>query len=182
MDIRVSAIEVESTPGAHITKIKGCTSLPQLGRFLDEPWGPDMSSAKRQLFIVEAPLSTPSFSQLRTLLHNKLGVPHHAFKKHRWSHTTFQFNETIDCPRLPTLTRPRKLFSMEYFELWQVLYPWGPSHTLLRSQGPTTVKCTATGRDIQCYRWKSPDRGWLLIAPRKCSFWSEKTADGWTGK
>lgn len=170
MDIRVSAIEFEPTQAAKsILEDNVFTSIQRLEEVIDKP-------AERRLFIAETLLNSPSFFQFRTLLHKKLGIPEAVFERHRWSHTTCQFNETINCPRLPSLTRPGRLFSLEYFELWQV------SHTVLNSYGPITVKCATTDREIQCYKWGSPARGWLLITPRKCTFWSKKTANGWPGK
>ena len=180
MDIRVSAIHFESTQGPHKSlDTNECSSLSQLDQILEKPTNTIKNSAGRQLFIAEAPLSSPSFVRFRTLMHDRLGVPDDVFERHRWSHTTFQFDETINCPRLPTVNRPRRMFTLEYFELWQVL---GESHAIFESQTPIIAKCAVTGRDFQCYRWKSPNRGWLLIVPRRCSFWSRQSADGWTGK
>lgn len=181
MDLRASIIEFGSGSGGETSReLKRCTggdSLSQLEQFLDEPSESAMPSSDRRVYIVETPINKTTFPKLESILASKLGVSRDIFKRHQWSQTTFRFNEVINCPRLPTTARPRRAFSLEYFELWQV------EDEAFDRHNPITVQCAATGRQIQCYKWmKSPDRGWLLVAPRKCSFWSSQNGDGWKGK
>lgn len=155
-------------------------SLTKLEQILDESSEGTTTSNEGRLCIVETAINKTTFKELESILTAKFGMSVDIFERHKWSQTTFRFNETINCPRLPTTARPRKSFSLEYFELWQLD---GQDHKLFDRHNPTTVECVSTKRQIQCYRWmKSPDRGWLLVAPRKCSFWSKQDGDGWKGK
>lgn len=183
MDLRASILEFRSVAGVETSReLKRCTgrnSLAQLEQFLDEPSESTTTSKERRLCIVETAIDKTKFPKLQSLLTAKLGMSRDIFERHQWSQTTFRFNEVINCPRLPTTARPRRSFSLEYFELWQV----ETNHEAFDRYNPSTVECIATGRQIQCYKWmKSPHRGWLLVAPRKCSFWSRQTGDGWKGK
>lgn len=184
MDLRASVLEFHSVDGVETSReLKRCTgksSLAQLEQFLDEPSKSTTTSSERRLFIIETAINKTTFENLQTLLITKLGVSGEVFKRHQWSQTTFRFNEVINCPRLPTTARPRRSFSLEYFELWQVEEA---NREAFDRHTPSTVECVSTKRQIQCYKWmKSPERGWLLVAPRKCSFWSKQNGEGWTGK
>lgn len=185
MSLRASILEVQSVDGVDTcletepdTKIY---SFAKLRQFLDETDENNIDSPDRRLFIIETECATDSsvFKDLRRQLRAKLGVSKDIFRRHRWSQTTFRFNEVINCPRLPTTTRPKRAFSLEYFELWQVAET---DRHVFDYHNPGTVECVSTGRQIQCYKWiKETDRGWLMVAPRKCSFWSKQHGDGWTG-
>lgn len=134
----------------------------------------------RRLFVIQTPGVDydPSLDgKLRRLLRERLHVPERIFHAQYWSQTTFRFNETINCPRLPTTTKPRTKFSLEYFELWDVINDALFSYHMRTAN---TVKCAATGRQIQCHKW-STTSGWLLIAPRKCSFWLDENLNGKNG-
>ena len=186
MDLRASIrdFKFNSLAGVETCReLKRCTgrdSLAQLEKFLDEPSESTTIPSERRLFIIETAINNTTFHQLRESLHTKLGVSRDIFDRHQWSQTTFRFNEVINCPRLPTAARPRRSFSLEYFELWQV---GEKNHEAFDLHNPITVECASTGRQIQCYKWmKSPERGWLLVAPRKCSFWSKGDGDGWNGR
>lgn len=184
MDLRASILEFDSVGGVETSReLKRCTgrdSLLQLEQCLDEPSKGSLTSSVRRLCIVETAVNATSFPKLQSVLTAKLGMSGDIFERHQWSQTTFRFNEVINCPRLPTTARPKRSFSLEYFELWQV---HKTNHEAFDRHNPTTVECASTGRQIQCYKWmKSPERGWLLVAPRKCSFWSRREGNGWKGK
>ncbi|POS70207.1 hypothetical protein DHEL01_v211402 [Diaporthe helianthi] len=179
MDQRTSILDFkfDSVAGVETCKLRRCDGLAQLEQFFEDRKKEDKIPNERQLFIIETAINETIFRRLQKQLTSELGVSKDIFKRHEWSQTTFRFNEVINCPRLPTTARPRRSFSLEYFELWHVdksNYAWFNCHN------PTTVKCGSTGRQIQCYKWmKSRRCGWLLIAPRKCSFWSKRDGDGW---
>jgi hypothetical protein len=188
MDLRASILDFkfDSRAGVEacreLKRYTGRDGFVQLKQFLDESRANESGaeSSERRLFIIETTIDDTTFPELRELLNTKLGVSRDIFQRHQWSQTTFRFNEVINCPRLPTTARPRRVFSLEYFELWQVGHN---NREVLDHYNPVTVECISTGRQIQCYKWmKSPERGWLLVAPRKCSFWSRQDSGGWTGK
>lgn len=185
--MRASILEFHSAAGVETSReLKRCAgrdSLAQLEQFLDESRESTKISNDRRLYIVETAINETTFPKLRSLLTAKLRMSEDIFERHQWSQTTFRFNEVINCPRLPTTARPRRSFSLEYFELWQLDKTDHETFDLFDRQNPTTVECVSTKRQIQCYKWmKSLDRGWLLVAPRKCSFWSKQDGDGWKGK
>lgn len=170
--------EVETSPGLIRSTLK--ESVSELRQYLNEP-KESTTSSERRLFIIETAINETTYQELEKLLASELGMSGDTFERHKWSQTTFRFNETINCPRLPTTARPRRSFSLEYFELWQVV--GDTNQEFFDRHNPSTVECASTGRQIQCYKWmKSPERGWLLVASRKCSFWSKQNGDGWTGK
>lgn len=186
MDLRASVIDFKfdslskSETSQRLERFTGRDSLKKLTQFLDKTSESNTTSKRRRLFIIETAINEETYPELEELLTAKLGVSQDIFKRHRWSQTTFRFNEVINCPRLPTTARPRRSFSLEYFELWQVEKT---NHEVFDRHNPMTVECASTQRQIQCYKWmKSPGRGWLLVAPRKCSFWSKQDGDGWKGK
>lgn len=154
--------------------------LAQLESFFQGPEHTEMASRKQRLFVVGHPSieNKTSLRRLRHLLQSQLGVPASLFQAHRWNQTISHFTEAINFPRLPTAINPRLRFSLEYFELWEVRDDELFSYHM---QTASTIECAATGRQIQCHKWiKRP--GWLLIAPRKCSFWSKGHSSGWNGK
>lgn len=159
----------------HTKQTIGVTQLEEL---LNNPAA--TTSIQRRLFVIQMPsefYDASNYSKLQSLLRTGLGVPAEVFRAQRWSQTTFRFSETINCPRLPTTTIPRRRFSLEYFELWDVVNNEFFSYHM---RSASTVKCAATGRQIQCHKW-STTSGWLLIAPRKCSFWLDKSGSGRNG-
>lgn len=183
MDQRSSILnfKFDSVAGVETCELRRCDGLAQLEHYFEEHKKNAKISDERRLLIVETDIKNPNFQGLKNQLTSELGVSEDIFERHEWSQTTFRFNEVINCPRLPTTSRPRRSFSLEYFELWHVQSKtnraWFNRHT------PTTVRCESTGRQIQCYQWmESRDNGWLLVAPRKCSFWSKQDGDGWKGK
>lgn len=185
MDLRASILDFkfDSLSGGETSQklehFTGKDSRKKLEQFLDKSSESNTTSKGRRLFIIETAINEETYPELEPLITAKLGASQDIFKRHRWRQTTFRFNEVINCPRLPTTARPRRSFSLEYFELWQVEET---NHEAFDRHNPMTVKCASTQRQIQCYKWmKSPGRGWLLVAPRKCSFWSRQEEDGWKG-
>lgn len=184
MDTRASVLDFHSVAGVEtsceLKQHTGLDSLADLRNFLNETSDGTITSSERRLYIVETTMNKTTLSNLESILSTKLGMSGDIFKRHQWSQTTFRFNETINCPRLPTTTRPRRSFSLEYFELWHVN---NLNNEPFDRHNPSTVECAFTGRQIQCYKWmKSRKRGWLLVASRKCTFWSRQDGDGWKGK
>lgn len=185
MEMRISLLDFQDGGGASASgQINHDIELTELEEALEA--SPSTTEAcQRRLFLVETPSPDhksrlwPSWKILNRL-QSKLNVPPSVFEIHKWNETTFHFNETINCTRLPTVCDPRRRFSIEYFELWQV-----KNHNLfsrhMRDATSSLVTCAATKRDIQCHRW-SQKHEWLLLAPRKCSFWSAKNGDGWNGE
>lgn len=165
-------------PVSHL--IRHRLDLGQLESLFQDVKPTEMASQKRCLLVVKHPSieDLTSLPQLRRVLQIQMGVPASLFQAHRWTQTISRFTEAINFPRLPTAINPRSRFSLEYFELWEVLDNEMFSYHL---QMASTIECAATGRQIQCHKWiKRP--GWLLIAPRKCSFWSKKHHSGWNGE
>lgn len=183
MDQRASILDFkfDSVAGVETCELRRCDGFTQLEHYFEENMKIAKSSNQRQLLIIETPINETTFQGLEEQLNSALGVSEDIFKRHQWSQTTFRFSEVINCPRLPTTARPRTSFSLEYFELWHVddkeNLKW------FNRYNPTTVRCASTERQIQCYHWtESRGNGWLLVAPRKCSFWSKQDGDGWKGK
>lgn len=160
--------------------IQDRVTLGQVDTYFQNSEKIELSPNKRRLFIVKHPPieDKASTARLRQVLQNQLGVPAGFFQAHRWNQIISRFTEVINFPRLPTAISPRSRFSLEYLELWEVLddEPFGHH---MKTAG--TVECVATGRQIQCHKWVERP-GWLLIAPRKCSFWSRKHQSGWNGE
>lgn len=159
-----------STSEHHYTKQS--MNVSQLEELLNSP--ATTTSTHRRLFVIQTPgegYDVALSSKLRNLLRTRLNVPAGVFHAQRWNQTTFRFSETINCPKLPTTTAPRRKFSLEYFEMWDVVNSDFFGHHI---HDASTVKCAATGRQIQCHKW-STTSGWLLIAPRKCSFWLDES-------
>lgn len=181
MDTRASVLEFHSVAGVETScELKQYTRIDSLAHLQDFLDNGTTTSNERRLYLVETAIDKTTFPKLESILSAKLGMSGDIFKRHQWSQTTFRFNETINCPRLPTTTRPRTSFSLEYFELWHVN---NTNNEIFDHHNPSTVECASTGRQIQCYKWmKSRKRGWLLVASRKCSFWSRQDGDGWKGK
>lgn len=188
--ISILGFDTDETTGLPISyPIRRGMGLEQLECFLkdsSENTERGAVSQKRRLFLIKHPAinDRKSLRRLQDVLRDELGVPATSlFQAHRWSQTVSQFTEAINFPRLPTANiRPRSQFSLEYFELWDVQdddMHFGDLLNVQMSVG--TVECVATDRQIQCHKWiKRP--GWLLIAPRKCSFWSRKHESGWDGE
>lgn len=184
MERSISILDFDTTkdtglPVLHHDPIRDRMNLAQLEYFFQGPEDRD-ASQKRRLFLIKHPPieDRKSIDRLQCLLQSQLGVPASLFQAHRWNQNISRFTEAINFPRLPTAISPRKRFSLEYFELWEVMHNEYLSHHV---QTARTVECAVTGRQIQCHKWiKRP--GWLLIAPRKCSFWSRKHDSGWNGE
>jgi hypothetical protein len=101
--------------------------------------------------------------------------------------TTFNFNENLDNPALPSLLQPKNSFCIRYYELWAF---YGRTQDLVQCTqgGEITLWCKQTGRPILSYDWRykdgPTDRGEiLLVVPRKCSVWVRKQSPSdWDGR
>lgn len=178
--LRIAVLDLQD-PDARSRQTESSFSLKQFENFLDDPPNDSTAGNQRHLYVVQAPSScyeAHSPSKLTYLLRTKLGVPAEVFQIHQWRQTTFRFNETINCHRLPTTFYPKAKYSLEYFELWSV----EKDAFLGRYMGITnTVICAMTGRQIQCHKW-SNSSSWLMIVPRKCTYWSRTGARDSNGK
>ncbi|ORY70494.1 uncharacterized protein BCR38DRAFT_481625 [Pseudomassariella vexata] len=209
MNFRVTVLGFTSTEGRIASEvITHCTNLSQLQHFFspteeeqhdalpypNPTWSSSLDSSKCRLFLIESSFprhyracSTPY--SLEGLLKSHLNVPQDLFQTHAWERTTFDFNEIINCPRLPTATKSGRRFSLEYFELWDVGAATGGFEDEIKGwwdgekkrpkfkHGSTNITCAETGRQLQCHKWKKSE-GWLLIAPRKVSFWYVGRGEG----
>lgn len=179
--LRISILETQDLgPEGRTRQVESALGLKQFENFLDNLPHDNTAATQGHVYVVQAPSSVyepHSPSKLRSLLRTKLGVPDDIFQMHQWRQTTFRFNETINCHRLPTSFHPKAKYSLEYFELWSV-----ESHEknalLDECMGNTnTVICAMTGRQIQCHKWNGSSN-WLMIVPRKVSYWANlKTSD-----
>ncbi|KAF3762904.1 hypothetical protein M406DRAFT_108074 [Cryphonectria parasitica EP155] len=179
----------ESGAASNLGGIKHKNDLSKLEEALKEGSQPYARTGRQRLFIVQTPSQCngrhPSATcrpcqaghKLRQVLETSLHMPQDMLNIHQWNNTTFRFNETINCPRLPTICNPRRRFSIEYFEMWQITSQKSFDHYMKNAKN-SIVQCAATGRDLQCHKWSKTSE-WLLIAPRKCSFWSERHGYGW---
>lgn len=178
--LRVSVLDVQDLK-ADTKRSRRVFSLKQFEAFLESPTTNTPTATTQRLFLIESPSSNYELnasSKLRQLLRTKLLVPEDMFEIHQWRQTTFRFNETINCHRLPTTFYPKAKYSLEYFELWEV----SKDAPLGRYMGNTkTVMCAMTGRQIQCHKW-SNSSSWLMIAPRKCTYWARRGPDGFKGQ
>lgn len=174
--LRIAVLDLQDL-NPDIRQIKRNFGLKQLEDFLCIPTDNASIAVKQRLFIIQTSSGSyePSaYFKLKSLLRTKLHVPEEVFQIHQWRQTTFRFNETINCHRLPTTFYPKARFSLEYFELWEVL----EDAPLSRHMGGTnTVMCAMTGRQIQCHKW-SNSSSWLMIAPRKCTYWATNRGAG----
>lgn len=179
MDATITMLIVGAREGSSKSlTTKRSIDATQLEELLTNPT--PIAPSQWRLFVVQSPsqvYDTCTHSKLREVLQTKLNVPSAVLHAQRWSQTTFRFSETINCPRLPTTTIPRTKFSLEYFELWDVV---NSDFFTYHAGNASSAKCVVTGRQIQCHKW-STKSGWLLIVPRKCSFWWDKRNNGRNG-
>lgn len=184
MERSISILDFDTAPDSGLPVLlqdptRDRMNLAQLETFFQGPEDKGVLQ-KRRLFLIKHPPieERKSRDRLQYLLQSQLGVPASLFQAHRRTHTISHFTETINFPRLPTAISPRSRFSLEYFELWEVMDNEEFSYHV---QTASTVECVATGRQMQCHKWITRP-GWLLIAPRKCSFWARKHDSGWNGE
>lgn len=164
-----------------LPRTKHDLDLTQFEDLLDKSQNTISIGQHRRLFLIQTSFrrhDLPASSKLRDLLQTRFKAPVAVFHSQRWNQTTFRFNEIINCPRLPTTARPRTTFSLEYFELWQVV---NDEFFTYHMRDANTVMCAVTGREIQCHKW-STSSAWLLITPRKCSYWTDRSDDSCDGK
>lgn len=174
--VRISILELQgSGPGGGTRQVESALGMKQFENFLDDLPDSTTAATPGHLYVVQAPSSVyepHAQSKLKHLLRTRLGIPDDIFQIHQWRQTTFKFNETINCHRLPTTFHPKAKYSLEYFELWSV--ESNEKNALLDDcMGNTnTVTCAMTGRPIQCHKWNNSAK-WLMIVPRKVSYWAK---------
>ncbi|ORY67573.1 uncharacterized protein BCR38DRAFT_160158 [Pseudomassariella vexata] len=199
---RASVLGFSSDSGvAKSTLVAECSKVRQVEDLFDpnKEWPilrqgeSDLRMFSRRVYLIESsftrwshPTARDDSFRLERLLKEALGVPEDFFRVHSREHTNFNSTEVIRCPRLPTAQSLDRRFSLEHFELWT--YLGAPEklrgHCLKTNKHLNpgdvgyTMTCKSTKRQIQCHKWKSRG-GWLLVAPRKCSFWSRTTRNGW---
>jgi len=89
---------------------------------------------------------------------------------------------------------PKERWHLDFFQLSDYIGPTEKlqfrcpvtSKQLRPGDAGLTFKCSATSRQLQLHEWKTrrvepgnTDPGWLIIAPRRCSYWSSLSNGGW---
>jgi hypothetical protein len=115
------------------------------------------------------------------------GIEDDFFKKHYALGPNFTSNEkNIKIFQLPTALAPEDLWHIDYFEL----YTWH-SHCdnstdveelYCEGDGEAIPYGKMSNQQVQMHKWKARDMGRLLVAPRKCSYWSRPRGAAWDGK
>ncbi|KAM7203540.1 hypothetical protein V8F33_002160 [Rhypophila sp. PSN 637] len=146
----------------------------------------------RRIFIVEWSEGGPIIGDaqpdtIRHVLEKELHVPADLFSEHA-SHgvgSLFEPQELdIINPFLISTSEPERRFSIGFFDLWEytgeteaLMTPCPETHRMLvPGDAGLTLMCRDTERQLQFHKWKTR-KGWLVIAPRKCSYWSR-----WVGE
>lgn len=153
-------------------------TVEQLTTHLSDPHASRVREPKRRIFIMEG-----LGQDFIKAFGESFGIEPSFFAMQERKGTTFNFNENIDNPALPSLLQPENSFCIRYYELWaytgkeRFQDPVHCTHT-----GEITLWCKNTGRPIIWHAWRykrgpTDDGELLLVVPRKCSVWVRKHHD-----
>lgn len=150
-------------------------SVDELTSLLSDPHARNVYEAKRRIFIMEG-LGQDYIKAFG----ESFGIEPSFFAMQERKGTTFNFNENLDNPVLPSLLQPENSFCIRYYELWAYTGDIRFQDLVRCTQGEEiALWCKETGRPIIFYDWRhkrgSTSNGeLLLVVPRKCSVWVKK--------
>lgn len=165
-----------------------CKDPEELKRYLSSS-GKRRADVLRRIFLVEWSEGGPKIGDaqpdtVRHILETELSVPQDFFAEHA-SHGIGSCFVPRECdivnPFLITTFVPEQRFCVGLFEMWEyigkteaLLTPCPVSHRMLvPGDAGLTLVCRDTARQLQFHKWKKTRKGWLIIAPRKCSYLSQ---------
>ncbi|KAK4218619.1 hypothetical protein QBC37DRAFT_412093 [Rhypophila decipiens] len=168
-----------------------CRSSEDLKRYL-ATYDHSRPDVLRRIFIVEWSEGGPIIGDaqpntLRHVLETELQVPSDVFSEHASQGVGSLFEpQELDIinPYLISTCAPERRFSIGFFDLWEYIgetealqTPCPETHRMfVPGDAGLTLMCGFTERQLQFHKWKAR-KGWLVIAPRKCSYWSR-----WVGE
>ncbi|KAM7191301.1 hypothetical protein V8F20_009356 [Naviculisporaceae sp. PSN 640] len=144
------------------------------------------ANALRRIFLVEWSEGGPKvgaarLGTIRHILETELSVPQDFFVEHA-SHGIGSCFVPRECditnPFLISTFVPERRFCVGLFEMWEYM---GKTKSLMVScpishrklvpgDAGLILVCRDTARQLQFHQWKKTRKGWLIIAPRKCSY------------
>jgi hypothetical protein len=171
-----------------------CSTVSELEKVFE---GFEQTPDARRIYIVERSNSSSTEEQtsshrssVKSVLTARLGISDEFFSEHDTQGPIFTSDENRIRPlTLPTSLRPEEIWHLNFFETWDYTDPiqnlqWTCPITERRhwpGDDHSTALCIDTHRQLQFHNWDSRD-GCLVIAPRKCSYWSRTRGSGWDGK
>jgi hypothetical protein len=165
-EARVAFLELESN-GRTEPKILKAEELTQ---HLPDPHASGQREPKRRIFIMEG-----LRQDFIKAFGESFGIEPSFFAMQERKGATFNYNENVDNPALPSLLQPENSFCISYYELWAYTGDERFQNLADRTQGEEiAVWCKQTGRPITWYGWRYKHAELLLVVPRKCSVWVRK--------
>lgn len=137
-------------------------------------------------------LDTPSGPA--TILHSHIGAPKCLFEQHAQPGVRLSYNQDIIIPRPMAEPYDRNNFIGLYFDcridsknhnLKSMPCPHTGAQRDVELDSREPLLCTSTGRQIGNHEWQDqePDKGMVLVVPRKCTFWRKEEDNGaWLGQ
>ena len=186
---RVDIIELYLEEGKIKSKLtlEGCTGIDKLRNHIEAPQGP-----RYRILLVEArsQLNVGSdASPLEKLLIDEIKVDTDFFREHHTLGPKFTSDEdNIEIFQLPTALAPEDRWHIDFFELytWHCKDAVKTVALLNEGEGVPMPSGKTRYRKVQAHKWKTDEKGWLLVAPRKCSYWSREKFNGdgkgWDGR
>ncbi|KAK3313644.1 hypothetical protein B0H66DRAFT_357648 [Apodospora peruviana] len=180
-------IHESSSPTDLETYLAASSSSPNLQRIILVEWAATLGDAAA----AAPPPPQPRRHSIRGVLETKLGIPVEVFQEHASHGLGFEPRENqIIKSYLPTARPAEESWCITLYTLLEytgtakdLQFPCPLTRRILcPGDAGLTLVCDATERQLQLHKWRAREQRWLIIAPRKCSYWSKRNDNGvgWT--
>jgi hypothetical protein len=138
-------------------------------------------------------LNVDNPSSPAAVLHSQIGAPKCLFQQHAQPGVRLSYHQDIVIPRAMAEPYASNNFIGLYFDcqidsknrgLKSIPCPDTGAQCDIERDSPEPLICTLTGRQIGNHEWQNtePEKGMVLVVPRKCTFWRKEEDNGsWLG-